>query len=395
MSSYTKKKIDFSELDDHFEENTYNREIDSVVQVKRNQLPEKLHEVQLSLQFSPHTASGKQKSGNTRCSFGINPMKLQFPSGGPSVRNSLQSPSTASFPLQKFKNKLLLRSSIEELSAENDISQSREEQIQTRESKIQTKNQTIDTDEEIEEDLHCQSQTSQQQEMTETEMQDWMQHIYYENQFLKQEMRKIQKQNKNYQDELIVQVQKVQSVTKLNIDLSKTLDDTQKSLQDLNQTNGLLKKKLQQYKTQSYSMTEQSQTYHQSNRNNKENYNDMNYIKEIRYLTGGSTEPQEILQYIKKSQKQMETLQNLAKMLSLVVQKCFYLDEPIDQLGKDVTIKLVDQIDNKYMENIVILAETMIKQFEQRFDNMVKQCQQINYQKQMLDQIELILKERR
>ena len=31
MSSYAKKKIDFSELDDHFEENTYNREIDSVV----------------------------------------------------------------------------------------------------------------------------------------------------------------------------------------------------------------------------------------------------------------------------------------------------------------------------------------------------------------------------
>ena len=31
MSSYPNKKIEFAELDEIFEENTYNREIDSVV----------------------------------------------------------------------------------------------------------------------------------------------------------------------------------------------------------------------------------------------------------------------------------------------------------------------------------------------------------------------------
>lgn len=48
MSSYPKKRIDFSELDDHFDEEQhidslrYNTDIDSAVQIKKNTEPDKV-----------------------------------------------------------------------------------------------------------------------------------------------------------------------------------------------------------------------------------------------------------------------------------------------------------------------------------------------------------------
>ncbi|CAD8190330.1 unnamed protein product [Paramecium octaurelia] len=369
MSSYPKKRINFSELDDHFDDDQqidslrYNAEIDSAIQIKKSSDHEKLNEVQQLLQFSPHPQQENQKLSSVRCSFGLNsnnnfnPTRLPFSQNQNSVNSSIQigSPDTASFPLQKKFLKLYqMRSSIEEISAENDLSQSRENMTKNSNHTLNTeedKNVQFNQDENLQNELYQNDSYALFTQLLEQ---------------LEQSQNQLQKQQLQYQ-ELQSKYEKQQSqiiyLTKLNQEITKTLDETQNQLQLLNETNGLLKKKIQSYKQ--YSITEQSQYNGNTNRYNKEN-ND--YLKH--HNSTESNQSIELVNNLKKTQKVTNTYSNVIMMLLLMIQKCFYLDESIDKEGKEVINKITQQINQRQLDNIVFTIESLIKYFEQRFSDM-------------------------
>ncbi|CAD8090654.1 unnamed protein product [Paramecium primaurelia] len=393
MSSYPKKRINFSELDDHFDDDQqidslrYNAEIDSAIQIKKPSDHEKLNEVQQLLQFSPHPQQENQKLSSVRCSFGLNsnnnfnPTRLPFSQNQNSVNSSIQigSPDTASFPLQKKFLKLYqMRSSIEEISAENDLSQSRENMTKNSNHTLNTeedKNQQFNQDETLQNELYQNDSYALFTQLLEQ---------------LEQSQNQLQKQQIQYQ-ELQSKYEKQQSqiiyLTKLNQEITKTLDETQNQLQLLNETNGLLKKKIQSYKQ--YSITEQSQYNGNTNRYNKEN-ND--YLKH--HSSTESNQSIELVNNLKKTQKVTNTYSNIIMMLLLMIQKCFYLDESIDKDGKEVINKITQQINQKQLDNVVFQIESLIKYFEQRFSDMATKNNKMISMNNIMDQIRQLVDQR-
>ncbi|CAK93435.1 unnamed protein product (macronuclear) [Paramecium tetraurelia] len=395
MSSYPKKRINFSELDDHFDDDQqidslrYNAEIDSAIQIKKSSDHEKLNEVQQLLQFSPHPQQENQKLSSVRCSFGLNsnnnfnPSRLPFSQNQNSVNSSIQigSPDTAQFPLQKKFLKLYqMRSSIEEISAENDLSQSRE-------NMTKNSNRTLNTEED--KNVQYNQDENLQNELYENDSYALFTQLLEQ---LEQSQNQIQKQQLQYQ-ELQSKYEKQQSqiiyLTKLNQEITKTLDETQNQLQLLNETNGLLKKKIQSYKQ--YSITEQSQYNGNTNRYNKEN-ND--YLKH--HNSTESNQSIELVNNLKKTQKVTKTYSNVIMMLLLMIQKCFYLDESIDKEGKEVINKITQQINQRQLsqDNIVFSIESLIKYFEQRFSDMATKNSKASSMSNIMDQIRQLVDQR-
>ncbi|CAD8184006.1 unnamed protein product [Paramecium pentaurelia] len=393
MSSYPKKRINFSELDDHFDDDQqidslrYNAEIDSAIQIKKSSDHEKLNEVQQLLQFSPHPQQENHKLSSVRCSFGLNsnnnfnPTRLPFSQNQNSVNSSIQigSPDTASFPLQKKFLKLYqMRSSIEEISAENDLSQSRENMTKKSNNTMNTeedKNAQFNHDETVQNELYQNDSYALFTQLLES---------------LEQSQNQLQKQQIQYQ-ELQSKYEKQQSqiiyLTKLNQEITKTLDETQNQLQLLNETNGLLKKKIQSYKQ--YSITEQSQYNGNTNRYNKENHD---YLKH--HSSTESTQSIELVNNLKKTQKVTNTYSNIIMMLLLMIQKCFYLDESIDKEGKEVITKITQLINQKQLDNIVFSIESLIKYFEQRFSDLATKNSKIQSMSNIMDQIRQLVDQR-
>ncbi|CAD8169234.1 unnamed protein product [Paramecium octaurelia] len=393
MSSYPKKRINFSELDDHFDDDQqidslrYNAEIDSAIQIKKPSDHEKLNEVQQLLQFSPHPQQENQKISSVRCSFGLNsnnnfnPTRLPFSQNQNSVNSSIQigSPDTASFPLQKKFLKLYqMRQSIEEISGENDLSQSRENMTKKSNHTLNTeedKNAQFNQDETLQNELYQNDSYALFTQLLES---------------LEQSQNQLQKQQIQYQ-ELQSKYEKQQSqiiyLTKLNQEITKTLDETQNQLQLLNETNGLLKKKIQSYKQ--YSITEQSQYNGNTNRYNKENHD---YLKH--HSSTESTQSIELVNNLKKTQKVTNTYSNIIMMLLLMIQKCFYLDESIDKEGKEVITKITQLINQKQLDNIVFSIESLIKYFEQRFSDMATKNSKVQSMSNIMDQIKLLVDQR-
>lgn len=354
-------KLNLDQLEETFEDDD---EFDSAVQIKHDS----------SLELSPsQTSKGNKSSNVVRCSFGvnsqqkINPLRLQF-NNITSSKKKVQ--DTAQFP--KYK-KFLKRvengcQQIEELSVEQEqsVHQSKEQKLSKRF------------------DLRIQTNTTEEEQGKE-------QMEYFVQELIK-ELEKSNKEKQELKEQLDRQRCVNERVKKLNQDITSTLDETQEQLMKLMDENKLLKRKLEGYSTLKGSQWEDQRisTFLSSDHNESDattysskdvkhkwhdkenlepNYSSKEILSQITRTI--SCPANKIVKHIKKLSQTHNVYQNMVLMLILLVSKCFYKEDDLDQEGKQICIELVQHINTKQLDQLVPKTEHLMNFFEQRFMQLI------------------------